>query len=69
MHWHDKHCEERLCEQEDYMMVLERDCQTQSEWGRSFAHWFVEVVVAVLEVAIAIVGARVATADTKVQEL
>lgn len=44
-------------------MALAMDCRTQSEWGRSFARWFVEVAVAVLEVAI--VGGRVATADTK----
>jgi hypothetical protein len=31
MHWHDKHGEEKLREQEDYMMVLVMDCQTQSE--------------------------------------
>ena len=44
-------------------MALEMDCRTQSEWGRSFARWSVEVVVAVLKVAI--VDGRVATADTK----
>lgn len=31
MHWHDNHCEGRLREREDYMMVLEMDCQTQNE--------------------------------------
>lgn len=69
MHWPDNHCEERLREQEDYMMVLEMDCQTQSEWDRSFVRWFVEVVVAALEVAIAVVDEKVATADTKLLEL
>jgi hypothetical protein len=31
MHWHDKHCEEKLREQKDCMTVLEMDCQMQSE--------------------------------------
>lgn len=43
------------------MQALERDCQMQSEWGRSFVHSFVEVgQVAVLECEIVAVGAAVA---------
>lgn len=52
------------------MQALERGCQMQNEWGRSFVHSFFEVgQVAVVECEIVAVGAAVAVTGDRSREL